>query len=106
MSSAVYEMPDAKPRPRPCHWRRRCVRAYLALGIYDEAGARGVRHLRYEPITEYQERGEMRRGIVQSIGEVMRDCDDWRVRADAYDILRQLKVTYESWHIAGGTPPH
>jgi hypothetical protein len=28
--------------------------------------------------------------------EVMRDCDDWQVRADAYDILRKLKVTYES----------
>lgn len=114
----------------------------ISLLGYDEAGARVVRHLRYEPITEYQaavdwavsvadvmahpihvvplngddmrepsrflpiceavarmtdqERGEMRRGIVQSMCEVMRDCDEWRVRADAYDILRQLKVTYES----------
>lgn len=114
----------------------------ISLLGYDETGARVARHLRYEPITEYQaavdwavsmadvmahpihvvplnyddirntdrftpiceavarmtdqERGEMRRGIIKSMCEVMRDCDDWRVRADAYDILRQLKVTYES----------
>lgn len=101
-----------------------------------------MRHLRYEPITEYQaavdwavsmaelmahpihvvplngddmrepnrfgpicdavasmtdqERGDMRRVVVTTCSEVMRDCDDWRVRADAYDILVQLKVTYES----------
>lgn len=107
---------------------------------YDEAGARVTRHLRYEPITEYQravdwavsmadlmahpihvvplnaddmrvpsrfdpicaavasmtdqERGEMRRVVVTTCAEVMRDCDDWRVRADAYDILRQLKVIH------------
>jgi len=114
----------------------------ISLLGYDETGARVARHLRYEPITEYQaavdwavsmadvmahpihvvplnyddmrepsrfdplcaavasmtdqERGEMRQGIIKSMIEVLRDCDDWRVRADAYDILVQLKVTYES----------
>lgn len=114
----------------------------ISLLGYDETGARVARHLRYEPITEYQaavdwavsmadvmahpihvvplnyddmrepsrfdplcaavasmtdqERGEMRQGIIKSMCEVLRDCDDWRVRADAYDILVQLKVTYES----------
>jgi hypothetical protein len=114
----------------------------ISLLGYDETGARVARHLRYEPIIEYQaavdwavsmadvmahpihvvplnyddmrepsrfdplcaavasmtdqERGEMRQGIIKSMCEVLRDCDDWRVRADAYDILVQLKVTYES----------
>lgn len=114
----------------------------ISLLGYDEAGSRVVRHLRYEPITEYQaavdwavsmadlmahpihvvplngddmrepsrfgpicdavasmsdqERGDMRRVVVTTCCEVMRDCDDWQVRADAYDILRQLKVTHES----------
>jgi len=43
-----------------------------------------------------QECGELRQIFVTTCCEVMRDCDDWRVRADAYDILRQLKVTHES----------
>ena len=43
-----------------------------------------------------QQRGELRHIVVSSMCEVMRDCDDWQVRADAYDILRKLKVTYES----------
>jgi hypothetical protein len=57
---------------------------------------------RFTPICEAvasmtdQERGEMRHIVVSSMCEVMRDCDDWQVRANAYDILRQLKVTYES----------
>jgi hypothetical protein len=41
-----------------------------------------------------QRRGELRHIAVSSMCKVMRDCDDWQVRADAYDILRQL--TYES----------
>jgi hypothetical protein len=39
-----------------------------------------------------QQRGEMRQLVVTTAAEVMRDCDDWHVRADAYDILKQLKV--------------
>jgi len=35
----------------------------------------------------------------------MRNCDDPKIRADMFHVLRQLKVTYESWHTAGGTPP-
>lgn len=41
-----------------------------------------------------QERGAMRRDVVNSMCEVLRDCDDWHVRADAYDILTQLKVIH------------
>jgi hypothetical protein len=109
---------------------------------YDEAGERVLRHLRYEPITEYQaavdwavgmadkmahplhvvpfnaddmrepsrfqpicdavasmtdqQRGEMRRVVVTTCCEVMRDCDDPEIRADMFDVLRQLKVTYDS----------
>jgi hypothetical protein len=43
-----------------------------------------------------QERGEKRRGVVTTCCEVMRDCDDPEVRADMFDVLRKLKVTYES----------
>ena len=114
----------------------------ISLLGYNEAGERVLRHMRYEPITEYQaavdwavgmadsmahpihvtplshsdifntarwhpfrdfiagmndqQRGELRHIVVSSMCEVMRDCDDWQVRADAYDILRKLKVTYES----------
>lgn len=39
-----------------------------------------------------QERGALRRMAITTCAEVMRDCDDWQVRADAYDILTQLKV--------------
>ena len=41
-----------------------------------------------------QERGAMRRDVVNSMCEVLRDCDDWQVRADAYDVLHQLKVIH------------
>lgn len=41
-----------------------------------------------------QERGELRRDVVNSMCEIMRDCDDWEVRADAHDILTQLKVIH------------
>lgn len=41
-----------------------------------------------------QERGAMRRDVVNSMCEVLRDCDDWEVRADAYDVLTQLKVIH------------
>ena len=39
-----------------------------------------------------QERGEMRQMAVASMCELMRDCHDREVRAEAYDILTQLKV--------------
>lgn len=39
-----------------------------------------------------QQRGAMRATMVTTCAEVMRDCDDWQVRSDAYDILLQLKV--------------
>lgn len=39
-----------------------------------------------------QQRGELRSIVVSSMCEVMRDCDEWHVRADAHDILTQLKV--------------
>lgn len=39
-----------------------------------------------------QQRGELRRAVVTSMAEVMRDCDDWQVRADAHAVLRQLRV--------------
>ncbi|HQS95983.1 MAG: hypothetical protein B7X90_08480 [Novosphingobium sp. 17-62-19] len=43
-----------------------------------------------------QERGKMRRAVVTTCCEVMRDCDDPEIRADMFHVLRQLKVTYES----------
>jgi hypothetical protein len=55
---------------------------------------------RFKPICDAvasmtdQERGAMRRGVVNSMCEVLRDCDDRQVRADAYDILAQLKVIH------------
>ena len=39
-----------------------------------------------------QERGELRRVVVATLAEVMRDCDDPDVRADAYDLLREMEV--------------
>ncbi len=108
----------------------------------DEPGTRSVRHLRYEPVSDYQaavdwavsmadqmaypihvvplshrdifrtarfdpfrafiagmndqERGELRRIVITTAAEVMRDCDDPEIRADMFNVLRQLKVTYES----------
>lgn len=41
-----------------------------------------------------QERGAMRRDVVNSMCELLRDCDDWEVRSDAYDVLAQLKVVH------------
>lgn len=107
----------------------------------DEPGRLAVRHLPYEPISQYQaavdfavgmadsmaypihvvplshndifrtgrwepfrafiagmndqQRGELRRMIVTTAAEVMRDCDDPEIRADMFNILRQLKVTYD-----------
>lgn len=55
---------------------------------------------RFTPICEAvasmddQERGAMRQVVVTTCAEVMRDSDDWHVRADAYDILTQLKVIH------------
>lgn len=39
-----------------------------------------------------QERGEMRQLGIATCAEVMRDCGDQQVRADAYDVLVQLKL--------------
>jgi hypothetical protein len=39
-----------------------------------------------------QERGELRRVVVATLAEVMRDCDDPDVRANAYDLLLDMKV--------------
>lgn len=104
----------------------------------DEPGTRTVRHLRYQPISDYeqavawavgmadqlaypihvvplsysdirntarfapiceavasmndQERGAMRKVVVTTAAEVMRDCDDPETRAEMFDVLRQLKV--------------
>ena len=41
-----------------------------------------------------QERGELRQLIVATLAEVMRDCDDAEVRADAYDVLLDMKVVH------------
>jgi hypothetical protein len=43
-----------------------------------------------------QERGEWRQICIRTCAEVMRDCDDLEVRAEAYDVLVQLKVIHES----------
>lgn len=57
---------------------------------------------RWTPYREFiagmndQERGELRRTVVTTCCEVMRDCDDPEIRADMFHVLRQLKVTYES----------
>lgn len=39
-----------------------------------------------------QERGELRRLVVASLTEVMLDCGNRAVRADAYDVLFDMKV--------------
>lgn len=44
----------------------------------------------------HQERGELRRIVVTCACSVMRDCDDPEIRADMFNVLRKLKVTYES----------
>lgn len=108
----------------------------------DAPGTRTVRHLPYQPISEYdeavawavsmadqlafpihvvplsysdirntgrfkpicdavasmtdQERGEMRQVVVTTAAEVMRDCDDPEIRADMFDVLRQLKVIHHA----------
>jgi hypothetical protein len=52
---------------------------------------------RFKPICEAvasmtdQEHGEMRRIVVTTCAEVMRDCPDQQVRADAYEVLQKLK---------------
>lgn len=39
-----------------------------------------------------QERGELRRVVAATLAEVLRDCGDPTVRADAYDLLCNMKV--------------
>lgn len=57
---------------------------------------------RFKPICDAvasmtdQERGAMRAVVVTTAATVMRDSDDAGIRADMFDVLRQLKVTYES----------
>jgi len=61
-----------------------------------------LRTERWHPFRDYiagmndQERGELRRIIVTTACSVMRDCDDPEIRAGMFEVLRQLKVTYES----------
>lgn len=61
-----------------------------------------LRTARWTPFAKFiagmndQERGELRRIVVTTAAEVMRDCDDPEIRADMFDVLRKLKVTYES----------
>lgn len=38
------------------------------------------------------ERGELRQLVVKACAEVLRDCADGDVRADAYDVLVKMKV--------------
>lgn len=39
-----------------------------------------------------QQRGDLRRHMVARLAQIMRDCDDPAVRADAYEVLQQMKV--------------
>ncbi len=39
-----------------------------------------------------QERGELRQWAIKACMEILRDCDDAAVRAEAYDALVQMKV--------------
>lgn len=39
-----------------------------------------------------QERGELRQAVAAMLGRIMRDCDDPEVRADAHEVLVQMKV--------------
>lgn len=39
-----------------------------------------------------QQRGELRREIVATLANVMRDSDDPAIRADAYKVLKDMKV--------------
>jgi hypothetical protein len=39
-----------------------------------------------------QERGELRQWAIKACVEILRDCDDPAVRAEAYDALVQMKV--------------
>lgn len=39
-----------------------------------------------------QERGELRRMVVATLAEVMRDSEDFDVRSDAYKVLLDMKV--------------
>jgi hypothetical protein len=55
---------------------------------------------RFQPICEAvarmsdQERGAMRQVVVTTAAEVMRDCDNPAIRAECFDVLRQLKVIH------------
>ena len=42
-----------------------------------------------------QERGAMRQVVVTTCATVMRDCDDPTIRAECFDVLRQLKVIHD-----------
>lgn len=76
-----------------------------AVGIADQmrfpiyvVPMRGVDVMRTERVKQAvlrltdQERGELRRVVVATLAEVLRDCDDPDVRADAYDVLLDMKV--------------
>jgi hypothetical protein len=76
-----------------------------AVGIADQmrfplyvVPLRGVDVMRTERVKQAvarltdQERGELRRMIVAMLAKVMRDCDDPEVRAEAYDLLLDMRV--------------
>jgi hypothetical protein len=48
--------------------------------------------LRALPHLDDQDRGRLRATVVKTMAEIMRDCDDPAVRADAYEVLAQMKV--------------
>lgn len=58
----------------------------------------GVQALRTEQMQravaglDDQQRGELRRHVVATLAGVLRDCEDAAVRADAHEILVQMKV--------------
>jgi len=40
----------------------------------------------------HRERGELRQHVVATLARILRDCDDPVVRADAHEVLVQMKV--------------
>lgn len=48
----------------------------------------------FEKLTPW-ERGELRQLLVATLAQIMRDCDDPIVRADAHEVLVQLRVVKE-----------
>jgi hypothetical protein len=49
-----------------------------------------------------QERGELHRIIVTTCCEVLRDSNDPGIRADVFNVLRQLKGIHPAWAALSG----